>query len=127
MGAGLMRDRPTGAELADLVRRVRENDPAVDVPGDERYRDLMLASALAIAERQEKTGDAPEQEEAASLRRILGAEGSLADLNRKLAAAIRSGGYDPGSPGYGEAQDHLWQTALERVRESNPKALEGDE
>ena len=121
-----MRDRPTGVELADLVRRVRDNDTGVEVPDDERYRELMLASALAIAERQQTTGDAPERDEGRSLARILGNEGGLADLNRALAAAIREGDYDPGAPGHGAVRDHLWQTALELVRESNPKALEGD-
>ncbi len=120
-----MRDRPTGPELADLVRRVRENDRGIEVPGDERYRDLMLASALAIAERQQQTGGAPEREELQSLTRILGGERALADLNRDLAAAIRGGAYDPGAPGHDRVRGHLWITALERVRESNPKALGG--
>ncbi|MDA1089335.1 MAG: DUF6285 domain-containing protein [Proteobacteria bacterium] len=122
-----MRDRPTGPELADLVRRIRENDPAVEVPDDARYRELMLASARAIAERQQQIGDAPEREELQSLSRILEAKGGLADLNRTLAAAIRGGKYDPDAPGHDAVRDHLWQTARDRVRESNPKALAGDE
>ncbi len=122
-----MRDSPAGPELADLVRRVRENDPGVEVPGDARYRELMLASALGIAERQEKTGGAPEREERQALARILGDQGALADLNRDLAAAIRGGAYDPGAPGHDAVREHLWKTARERVRESNPKALEGGE
>ncbi len=122
-----MRDSPAGPELADLVRRVRENDPGVEVPGDARYRELMLASALAIAERQEKTGGVPEREERQALARILGDQGALADLNRDLAAAIRGGAYDPGAPGHDAVREHLWHTARERVRESNPKALEGGE
>ena len=56
--------------------------------------------------------------------RILGTEGPLADLNRfPLAAAIRKGEYDPGTADHDAVGDHLWRTALERVRESNPKAL----
>ena len=57
------------------------------------------------------------------LARILGTKRPLADLNRALAAAIRRGEYDPGTPDFDALGDHLWQTALERVRESNPKAL----
>ena len=122
-----MRDRPTGIELAELVRRIRAGDPGVEVPDDQRYRELMLASALAIAERQETIGDAPEVEELQSLTRILGKEGVLADLNQVLAAAVRGGDYDLGTPGHDAVRDLLWQTARERVRESNPKALAGDE
>jgi len=122
-----MRDRPTGAELANLVRRVRAGDPGVQVPDDRRYRELMLASAMAIAERQETTGDAPEQDERQALIRILGEERSLEDLNRALAAAIRNGDGDPGTLGHEAIREHLRLTGRERVRESNPKALAGDE
>lgn len=122
-----MRDRPTGSELADLVRRVRENDPGVEVPGDARYRELMLVSAMAIAERQEDIGDAPEKRELNNLGALLDREGGLADLNKMFAAAFRGGTYDPDTPDHGAVREHLWQTALERVRESNPKALAGDE
>ncbi|HIM24155.1 MAG TPA: hypothetical protein EYM29_00865 [Rhodospirillales bacterium] len=122
-----MRDRPTGAELANLVRRVRAGDPGVEVPDDRRYRELMLASAMAIAERQETTGDAPEQDERQALIRFLGEERSLEDLNRALAAAIRNGDGDPGTLGHEAIREHLRLTGRERVRESNPKALAGDE
>ncbi len=126
-----MRDHPAGPELADLVRRVRENDPTIEVPDNARYRELMLASALAIAERQQQTGDVPERDEHQALSRIVGGDGTrdgaLADLNRDLASAIRDGAYDPGAPGHDAVREHLWHTARERVRESNPKALEGGE
>lgn len=125
-----MRDRPTGSELAVLVQRIENGDAAVEVPIDARYRDLMLASARAIAERQRESGDAPEHLEGDRLSSILGRDGTLADLNRDLAKAIREGHFDPGSPDSGNVRDHLWRTALDRVRESNPKALkdrEGDQ
>ncbi|MBC8337987.1 MAG: hypothetical protein H8E39_04790 [Alphaproteobacteria bacterium] len=115
-----MRDRPDGPELMDLVRRIEGGDTGVEVPGDARYRDLMLASARAIAERQRDLGDAPEQAERDRLREILDGDGTLADLNRDLAKAIRDGGFDANNEA---VRRHLWQTALDRVRESNPKAL----
>jgi hypothetical protein len=122
-----MRDHPNGAELAELVRRIKTGDSGVEVPDDKRYRELMLANASAIAERQKKTGDAPERDELQSLSKILGKEGTLTDLNRELVAAIRRGAYDPDAPGDDAVRGHLWQTAWERVRESNPKALPGEE
>jgi len=118
-----MRDRPTGEDLLDLVRRIEDGDQSVLVPGDERYRDLMMASARAIAERQAATGDGPEEKERQCLSGLLAEEGSLAELNRMLAEKIRLGDFDAGAPGRDTAARHLWETALERVRESNPKAL----
>jgi hypothetical protein len=119
-----MRDRPTGTELADLVQRIEDGDGSVEVPYNVRYRELMMASARAIAERQRDTGDVPERRERDSLIQILDKDDTLEDLNWALAEGIREGLFDPEIPISGSVRDHLWQTALDRVRESNPKVLE---
>ena len=118
-----MRDRPTGEELLALVERIDGGDDSVVLPADGRYKDLMIAGARAIAERQRDIGDGPEKREREDLGGILRAEGSLADLNKTLAAAIRAGDHGPETAESAAVGRHLWQTALERVRESNPKAL----
>jgi len=118
-----MRDRPQGAELADLAARARAGDAGLALPDDERYRDAMIARAEAIAARQAETGDGPEGRERESLQALLGADGELAQLNRALASAIRAGRFDPGQAPAAACYRHLSETALERVRESNPKAL----
>ena len=125
-----MRDRPDGPDLLALLSRIEDGDPSVSLPDEERYLELMLAHAKAIAERQEEMGGAPEERELQDIGALLGSlpggDGeSLADLNRRLASAIRGGDYDPGTPGFEAAREHLWQTALERARESNPKAQGG--
>ncbi len=122
-----MRDHPDGPDLLALIQRIEDGDPSVSLPDDERYLELMLAHAKAIAGRQQERGGAIEARELQDLGSLLGGgDGeSLADLNRQLAAAIRGGDFDPGTPGHFAVREHLWQTALERVRESNPKALEG--
>ena len=118
-----MRDRPQGQELKDLARRARSGDPALLLPDDARYRDAMVKRAETIATRQGETGDGPERRERDALARLLGEDGDLAALNRALADAVRVGCFDPGAPAAAACYGHLWETALERVRESNPKVL----
>jgi len=118
-----MRDRPQGRELLDLAGRARRGEPTLTLPDDDRYRDAMIARAEAIAARQTEAGDGPERREGQSLASLLGGDGDLAALNRALAAAVRAGRFDPGAPQAAACYRHLWETALERVRESNPKAL----
>lgn len=118
-----MRDRPTGEELLALVERIEGGEDSIVLPADGRYKELMIAGARAIAERQRDIGDGPEKREREDLAGIMGSEGSLADLNKALAAAIRAGDHGPGTADSAAVGRHLWQTALERVRESNPKAL----
>ncbi len=55
-----MRDRPTGEELLALVERIEGGDDSIVLPTDERYKELMIAGARAIAERQRDIGDGPE-------------------------------------------------------------------
>ncbi len=118
-----MRDRPMGEDLLGIIARIKDGDPSVRLPEDGRYKELMIANAEAIAARQKEAGDGPERREQEDLARILGNKGPLSDLNRALAAAIRRGEYDPGTADFDALGKHLWRTALERVRESNPKAL----
>ncbi len=122
-----MRDRPDGSDLLALVKRIEDGDASVSLPDDERYKDLMLAHAKAIAERQAEMSAAHEEREQEDLQNLLGGDGDLPGLNREFAAMIRAGDFDPGASGSGAARKHLWQTARDRVRESNPKALEGPE
>ena len=118
-----MRGRPTGEELLALVERIEGGDDSIVLPADGRYKELMIAGAGAIAERQRDIGDGPEKREREDLGGILGVEGSLADLNKALAAAIRAGDRGPGTADSAAVGRHLWRTALERGRESNPKIL----
>ena len=118
-----MRDRPTGAELAILVQCIEDGDPDVEVPADARYRNLMLASAVAISKRQLENGSVPERRERNRLNQILNKEGTLVSLNRDLVKAIREGRFCPGTIIWDQVRDHLWLTAIDRVSESSPKAL----
>lgn len=119
-----MRDRPTGPELLHIA----EKTEAVG-----RYAELMIANAGRIAARQADFGDAPESQELDSLAALVGAEvkgdggdvrAALARLYGGLCGDIRAGRLDPGSPDCEAAYRHLCEAAEQKVRESNPKALE---
>jgi hypothetical protein len=118
-----MRERPAGAELIELARSTLREELLAALPEGRRYEALMVMNALAIASRQLAAGAAPEVREQAELTRLLKKQTDLAGLNRMLAEAIRAGAYDPGWPDARAVWLHLWHTTLDRVRESNPKAL----
>lgn len=129
-----MRGRPTGPELLEIAEKTRlslDTAPAAD----RRYRELMIANALRIAARQRDLGDEPERmelESLAALREISATPGdgarvhaALTGLYRDLCADIRGGQVDPGSLKFARVRDHLAEVTEQKVRESNPRALDG--
>jgi hypothetical protein len=49
--------------------------------------------------------------------KLLGENGSLVDLNRKLADSIATGALDLRTPGLA---DHLWQTTMDKLAVDQP-------
>jgi len=132
-----MRDRPTASELLAIARRVVRESLLDALPEDKRYHGLMVANALAIAARQLDYGLAPEREELHALAALLdedteadtpeGVQARLLIFYRRLVADIRAGRLDPGMPKAQAVRAHLCRVTLQRVRESNPKALPKEE
>ncbi|NML15603.1 DUF6285 domain-containing protein [Azohydromonas caseinilytica] len=133
-----MRDHPDGAELLAAARALLRDTLLPALPAEHRHAALMIANAMGIAERQLRAGDAPAAAEWQSLHRLL--EGETADeainrvpaagldeelirLNRLLVQRIRAGEADPGRPLHPGLRHHLEMVALQRLAESNPKAL----
>src|SRR4029077_11600305 len=88
----LMRNRPTGDELLTCARKVVRDEVLTALPADKRHAVLMVMNAMSIAERQLRYGEAPEREELAAIRRLLGEDFSdLAVGNRRLCDVIREG------------------------------------
>lgn len=114
-----MREHPDGAELLAIARDVLRKELLPLLPKDRQYDALMIANAMCIAERQLSAGETPQLTEQQALAALLDQEGDLPALNRTLAAAIRAGRMD----GNAEAWRLLWESTLQRVRESAPKAL----
>src|SRR5262245_53539541 len=97
------RDRPDAAELLAVARAALEAEIIPGLAGETRLSGLMVARAMAIAERELRAPVAP-----------------LPDAPA-LAAAIRAGRHD----GDRELHARLLADAAARLAIANPKALGG--
>jgi hypothetical protein len=112
-----MQDEPTPEELIKAVADFLRNDIAPAISGHNAFKLRVSINALDLAARQltlEEGGDAAE---AARLSRLLGMQGSLAELNRTLADRIAKGELDLQTPGLA---DHLWQTTMDKLAVDQP-------
>ncbi|MGD9614717.1 MAG: phosphotransferase family protein [Alphaproteobacteria bacterium] len=146
-----IRDLPGGAGLLALGRELLLEKILPLLP-PERHRELRLvATAMAMAEREVETGDAPAQEIAAMLQRCYGplasrphqaklcfarggqdasgpqnagaSEAPENDLLRRFAADLRGGAFERcGSRGQ-IARAILWRLTILKLREGNPGFL----
>lgn len=128
-----MNDRPDARELLEIARNAFTAEVLPAVPETLRYTALMVANAMAIAQRELARGDAPLREEFGRLSDLLSeravaprTEALRAEVegyNRRLASAIRAGRFD------GESRarlfEHLRRATEEKLAVSNPKALNG--
>ena len=127
-----MRPKPSAIELLDVARALLRGDLLGALPEARRYEALMVANAIAIAGRVLERGDAPERAELASLAGLMGAGGSIVpDMTREqlrvlyasLVDEMRAGKITPGTEHHRDVYAHLRRMVLDRLRESNPKAL----
>lgn len=129
-----MTDRPDAAELLRTARAMLMESVLPRVPSDLRYTTLMIANAIAIAQREVEAADAPAREALARVRSLLrlgepgqavvpeDALAALREADRRLAAAIRAGRFD--GEQRGALEDHLRKTTGAKVAISNPKAFD---
>jgi len=127
-----MRNRPNALDLLTIARRVHADQVLPHVEKAHRYSALMVGNALANAARELEAGSDPLDEELRRLRAIYphadDAGGPVSALleryNRQLAVDIRDGRFAADRGLREQVRTHLIQTAIERVRETNPKYLE---
>ena len=117
----MAQDRPTAAALlaaiADFLRE--EATPALDKTEPRlAFQMRVAANSLAILEREARLGSAADARETARLARLLGHDGSLADLNRELARQLREGKRDERDT---ELMAHLESTIADKIAIANPK------
>lgn len=131
-----MQDTPDARNLLETARRTLLDTLLPDLPKERLYDALMVARCMEIGARALAAGDGPLRREFESLLALTGEtpagtsapldraalEEALSARNRALCQAIRAGIYD--SDRAAALRDHLVETALDKVRETNPKYLE---
>jgi hypothetical protein len=112
-----MQDEPTPTELIEAVADFLRNEIAPEIKGHNAFKLRVGINALDLVTRQLALAGESDAAELAGLRALLGADGSLAELNRALADKIASGEVDLETPGLAE---HLWQTTLAKLAVDQP-------
>jgi hypothetical protein len=112
-----MNDPPSPAQLLAAVAAFLRDDALPALQGATAYQARVAASMLDIARRQLELAPAQQADEWARLRALLGAEGDLAALNRRLAERIAAGEMTLDTPGL---VDHLWRVTLAKLAVDQP-------
>ena len=112
-----MQDQPTPSEVIGAVAAFLKPVVAVQTTGATSFQARVAANALEMMRRELDLGPAADAAELARLKALLGADGSLADLNRELARRIEAGEVDLATPGL---SDHLWATTMAKLAVDQP-------
>ncbi len=126
-----MNNAPDGAELLRVARQLLREQLLGGISQSQRYEALMVANAMAIAERELEAGDSDLREELRMLAELYGEtivdksgkglKDKVAALNKRLAKDIRRGVMD-GACAQG-VRALLKAQVIARLRISNPKYL----
>jgi len=112
-----MQDEPTPTELTAAVADFLRDEIAPVIKGHNAFKLRVAINALDLVTRQLALEQGSDAGEAARLTQMLGADGSLLELNRALADRIANGEADLRTPGLAE---HLWQTTMAKLAVDQP-------
>jgi hypothetical protein len=112
-----MQDEPTPAELVEAVAEFLRTEIAPQMTGHAAFKLRVSVNALDLVVRQLALEEGSDAAEAARLSALLGLQGSLAELNRRLAERIEKGEAGLDTPGLA---DHLWQTTMDKLAVDQP-------
>src|SRR5215469_12060489 len=112
-----MQDRPSPSELIGAVAAFLKNVVAPETKGALSFNARVAANALEMMKRELDTAPVEDAAELARLKALLGADGSLFDLNAELSRRIEAGEIDLATPGL---KDHLWATTLAKLAVDQP-------
>jgi hypothetical protein len=112
-----MQDPPTIDELLESASTFLREVAVPQLSGHTAFHARVAANALELVRRELTLGAQSAQAEQASLQSLLGAQGSLIDLNELLCQRIAAGALDLDTPGLAE---HLWATTLAKLAIDQP-------
>jgi hypothetical protein len=112
-----MQDEPTPIELTKAVADFLRNDITPLISGHQAFKLRVAVNILDLITRQLTQAEGSDAKEVERLRALLGMDGSVTDLNRKLAERIARGEVDLATPGLAE---HLWQTTMDKLAVDQP-------
>lgn len=112
-----MQDEPRPDELIKAVADFLRDQIAPQISGHAAFKLRVGINALDLVTRQLALSAETDAEEHASLRALLGHDGSLFNLNAELADRIAAGAVDLSTPG---VKDHLWRTTLAKLAVDQP-------
>ena len=112
-----MMDQPSLLELVTAVRDFIGQRAMPELKGHTAFHARVAANALGIVLRELETGGPSGDAESDRLKRLLGRDGTLMELNRELCQRIRSGSIGLDTPGLA---DHLTLTTRDKVGIDQP-------
>jgi hypothetical protein len=112
-----MQDEPTPIELLKAVADFLRTEITPAIKGHNAFKLRVGINALDLVTRQLTLADSGDAGERARLKQLLGADGSLVELNRALSDKIAKGEVDLETPGLSE---HLWQTTMDKLAVDQP-------
>ena len=113
-----MQDRPTAQELLVAVEELLRESLMPSLRGQAAFHARVAANAMAMVRREIDAIEVLDAHESERLRGLLGAEGSLGELNRELCRRLREEEIDLED----EALiDHLIRTTIGKVSIDNPR------
>jgi hypothetical protein len=112
-----MQDTPDHTEILAAVAVLLRESIMPLLSGHPNYQVRVAANALDLVNRQIKLQPGYEADELASLKALLGADGTLEDLNQMLCDRIESHAITLETPGVTE---HLWTTTMAKLAVDQP-------
>ena len=112
-----MQDEPPPEELIRAVADFLRHEIAPGISGHNAFKLRVSVNALDLVTRQLALAQGSDAAEAVRLTQLLGEEGTLGELNRRLADRIANGEADLQTPGLAE---HLWQTTMDKLAVDQP-------